>query len=365
MISICPGGANGRGPEKARVLQENTKLIGRSGLFTESRIRRLGATFFCILRTSPALAGLAVVLITNVAADTTANGNGAVHHHKSPTPTPTPTPGPTSTPTPSPTPTPTPAPTPTPTPTPTPAPTPTPTPTPAPTITMGITSVGPTVDSGNAGLVVAQSAFLTQKANLKSLSFYIGTVSGSLDLALYDASGANGKPGALLAVTGPFTPVSGWNTVMMSPLVLNPGNYWLAYEVNSNSMRFNVEYSSGTQVWGNQAFGTFPGSFPTSINSLTGGWSFYVTLVSQATDAVTLQWNPDAVTTDPSTNPVGYHMRIGTSSRNYTQSIAEGNVTTATVTGLVSRTTYYFAVTAYNAAGVDSPYSNEVSYQAP
>ena len=58
-------------------------------------------------------------------------------------------------------------------------------------------------------------------------------------------------------------------------------------------------------------------------------------------------------------------MWVGSSSRNYTQRIDEGNVSTGTVIGLVPGTTYYFAVTAYNAAGLDSPYSNEVSYQAP
>jgi len=130
-------------------------------------------------------------------------------------------------------------------------------------------------------------------------------------------------------------------------------------------MTFNVENSNGTLVWDNQAFGTFPSSLPTSINRQTGGWSFYATLVPQATDSVTLQWNADAVTTNPGTNPVGYHMWVGTSSGNYTESIDEGNVTTGTVIGLAPATTYYFAVTAYNAAGVDSPYSNEVSYQAP
>jgi hypothetical protein len=105
---------------------------------------------------------------------------------------------------------------------------------PALTPTIGITSVGPRVDGGNAGLILVQSAALAQQATLESLSFYIGSASGSLDLALYDASGANESPGALLAVTGPFTPVSGWNTVTMSPIVLNPGSYWLAYHRHSN-----------------------------------------------------------------------------------------------------------------------------------
>jgi hypothetical protein len=130
-------------------------------------------------------------------------------------------------------------------------------------------------------------------------------------------------------------------------------------------MSFNVENSNGTLIWGNQAFGTFPSSLPTSMNRQTGGWSFYATLIPQATNSVTLQWNADVVTTDPGTNPVGYHMLVGASSGNYTQSIDEGDVTTGTVIGLIPGTTYYFAVAAYNAAGVDSPYSNEVSYQAP
>src|SRR6516225_11303400 len=126
----------------------------------------------------------------------------------------------------------------------------------------------------------------------------------------------------------------------MSPVVLNPGSYWRAYEVSSNSMTFNVENSSGTLVWGNQAFGTFPSSFSTSMNRQTGGWSFYATLIPQATNSVTLQWNADVVTTDPGTNPVGYHMLVGASSGNYTQSIDEGDVTTGTVIGLVPGTTY-------------------------
>jgi hypothetical protein len=56
---------------------------------------------------------------------------------------------------------------------------------------------------------------------------------------------------------------------------------------------------------------------------------------------------------------------MGLSSGNYTQTIGVGNATAVTVTNLISGSTYYFAVTAYNAAGVDSLYSNEVSYTVP
>jgi hypothetical protein len=81
--------------------------------------------------------------------------------------------------------------------------------------------------------------------------------------------------------------------------------------------------------------------------------------------SVTLAWNPDAVTSDPGTNPVGYRLHIGLASGNYTQTTNVGNTTAVTVSNLISGSTYYFAVTAYNAAGVESPDSNQISYHAP
>jgi hypothetical protein len=56
---------------------------------------------------------------------------------------------------------------------------------------------------------------------------------------------------------------------------------------------------------------------------------------------------------------------MGLSSGNYTQTTGVGSATSVTVTNLISGSTYYFAVTAYNAAEVDSPYSNEVSFKVP
>jgi hypothetical protein len=45
--------------------------------------------------------------------------------------------------------------------------------------------------------------------------------------------------------------------------------------------------------------------------------------------------------------------------------VAEGTNTTATITGLVPGTTYYFAATAEGIYGVQSPYSTEISYFVP
>lgn len=70
---------------------------------------------------------------------------------------------------------------------------------------------------------------------------------------------------------------------------------------------------------------------------------------------VTLAWNS---VSDPSLD--GYKVYVGTQSGVYEKSIFVGNLTAYTVAGLTTRTTYYFAVTAYNGGG-ESPPSNEVS----
>jgi hypothetical protein len=81
--------------------------------------------------------------------------------------------------------------------------------------------------------------------------------------------------------------------------------------------------------------------------------------------SVTLAWNADAATGNSGTNPARYTLYIGTSSGNYTRTQAAGTATSVVVSGLNSGSTYYFAVAAYNAAGIDSPYSNEVVYTVP
>ena len=69
-----------------------------------------------------------------------------------------------------------------------------------------------------------------------------------------------------------------------------------------------------------------------------------------------LAW--DAVT-DP--NPNGYRIYYGTAAGTYLQSVdVVSTDTTVTVMGLSSGTTYYFAVTAYDASNNESAFSNEV-----
>ena len=79
-----------------------------------------------------------------------------------------------------------------------------------------------------------------------------------------------------------------------------------------------------------------------------------------AAQSVKLAWNS-------STAPdvINYNLYYGCNSGSYTNKTALNNVTNATVTGLAENTTYYFAVTASDLAGEESPASNEVMYTVP
>jgi hypothetical protein len=76
--------------------------------------------------------------------------------------------------------------------------------------------------------------------------------------------------------------------------------------------------------------------------------------------SVTLAWDPS---TEPSV--VGYRLYVGGASETYTNMIDVGNATTATTPGLTIGITYFFAVTAYNASGLESPFSGEISCSIP
>ncbi len=75
-----------------------------------------------------------------------------------------------------------------------------------------------------------------------------------------------------------------------------------------------------------------------------------------------LAWNPSV-----SPDVVGYNIYYGVACGVYNNkiSVVGSTSTNATVTGLVQGTTYYFAATAVDALGVESPFSNETTYSVP
>ena len=85
-----------------------------------------------------------------------------------------------------------------------------------------------------------------------------------------------------------------------------------------------------------------------------------VYVISNAPPTATLTWT---ATTDPTVQ--GYNLYYGGASQTYTNMTGVGNVLTAKVTGLVPGATYYFAATTVDASGLESVFSNEVSWTAP
>ena len=73
--------------------------------------------------------------------------------------------------------------------------------------------------------------------------------------------------------------------------------------------------------------------------------------------SLNLSWN-----SSPSPEVVGYQIYYGSASGVYTNILFLGNLTTATVPGLASGVTYYFAITAVNILGQESDFSNEAIY---
>jgi hypothetical protein len=154
--------------------------------------------------------------------------------------------------------------------------------TPPPIFSLGETSILSIDDSGNANLLISQSATLSQMGTILSLSFYVTTAAGKLRLGVYDSSGPNGGPGVKKAETNEITPTTGWNTAnVTTPVSLSPGTYWLAYLSNNNGLHFR-RAGSGTAKYYSYTYGSLPATFSSVHTTISDHWSFYATLDATA-----------------------------------------------------------------------------------
>ena len=80
-------------------------------------------------------------------------------------------------------------------------------------------------------------------------------------------------------------------------------------------------------------------------------------LPANAQASAALAWNPVL-----GSGATGYALYYGTASHSYTRRLDAGTATQATVTGLTPGVPYFFAVTGYTAAGVESDFSTETSF---
>lgn len=238
-------------------------------------------------------------------------------------------------------------------------------------ITMGETNILPAGDSGNANLLLAQSATLLQTATVQSLSFYVAAAAGKLRLGIYDATGPGSGPGAKKAETNEITPIVGWNTAnVITPVSLTAGAYWLAYLPNDNNLQFRRD-GTGSFRYYSYTYGVMPAVFSTSPTSGVDHWSFYATLLTSgggdtvapsvptnlsaaavSTSQINLSWT---ASTD-NVGVTGYRIYRG---GNQIATVTSG--TTYQNTGLTASTAYSYTISAYDAAGNNSAQSSSVS----
>jgi len=110
---------------------------------------------------------------------------------------------------------------------------------------------------------------------------------------------------------------------------------------------------------------TAPASSTGSPSTTGGASALTPPPATQRTPAsITFSWEPPTQNSDgsPITNLAGYKIHYGTSSTDYTQTVAVKNagLTRFVVDNLPSGT-YYFAITAFNAHGLESPLSGEIT----
>jgi hypothetical protein len=166
----------------------------------------------------------------------------------------------------------------------------------------------------------------------------------------------------------------GTNPPSKSVNITNIGGGTLSWNAGDNAAWLSVSPTAGTNGGSTTVAvnlsGLAAGTYTTAIIVAAAGATntpqvIPVTLTvasptsaSPTTSSATLTWNANT-----ETDLAGYKVYRGTSPGTYGAPIAtlQGNVTNYVATGLQLGMTYYFAVTAYDTAGNESVYSNEVS----
>ena len=212
-------------------------------------------------------------------------------------------------------------------------------------ITMGETTITPNSDSGNANLLLAQQASLSQTATIQSMSFYVTAAAGKLRLGIYNATGPGGGPGTKIAETAEITPVVGWNTANVTSQVSLPaGTYWLAYLPSSNSLGFRNAQTGSTKYY-SLTYGALPTTFSTAPNSGTFHFSFYATLIPGVANT------PTVSAVNPNAGPIAGGTSVTITGTNFTGATAVSFGGTAAASFAVVSATSITATSPAHAAG--------------
>ncbi len=144
-------------------------------------------------------------------------------------------------------------------------------------IRVGYQTVGGNPNNGSQNGMAAMKITPSASGTIKTVTFWVnGTDSApnnKIQVALYADGAACGTlsscPGALIASTGDLAALwNRWNTASLTATVTGGTSYWLAVNNNSTSSALNDgSYDTGTggsYIFKAQAYGTWPGTYPTS-----------------------------------------------------------------------------------------------------
>jgi len=137
--------------------------------------------------------------------------------------------------------------------------------------------LGQTASSaGAATTVYLVGVVLNAPVTLTGVRIRFATVGGTghYDVGIYDASGANGGPGNLLAHAAATATTLGTSAATLTPaliggnLALAPGRYWLALWIDNATDTFNKQSASGSNAV--VLSGTNAGPLPAQASSIAG-----------------------------------------------------------------------------------------------
>jgi hypothetical protein len=124
------------------------------------------------------------------------------------------------------------------------------------TFTVGYTTTpsGGT-NAPTAGYAISNGPFtMPQNGTLQSMSVYLTASVTTGFIGVYDATGAGGTPGNLIATSASSSFASGWNTIntTTNPLITSGTNIWPAVLGVSSAMSLEIDNNSG--VTGNLGY---------------------------------------------------------------------------------------------------------------
>ena len=166
----------------------------------------------------------------------------------------------------------------------------------------------------------------------------------------------------------PTTSIVTGQTYSFQPTAADPDGQALTYSITNRPSwaSFNVSTGRLTGTPSSAQTGTFAGIVITVSDGTASASlrAFSITVTAPTTGTATLRWTPPTQNEDGTRidNLAGYRVYYGTSTSNLNQvlTISGASITSARIENLYPAT-WYFALKAYNAANVESSFSNIAS----